>query len=84
MLFGDVRGDVSGETITLTLTTVHCAAGQYGCYFNNGTDNSPQITEGSVIAKITKSGSSYKIKPIGRMQSYLTDLGGIMTIVKTK
>ena len=83
-LFGDVIGTINGNTITLTLTRYSCSGGTYGCYFNQGNSCSPHIEKGSVIAKITKSGSSFKIEPIGTMKGYLNDLGGILTIVKTK
>lgn len=85
MLFGDVVGTVNGGCITLKLTTVNRTSGSYGCFFNQK-DNEyyPYITEGDVIAKITKTGSSYKLQPLGKMTKYLSDLGGQLTIVKTK
>lgn len=83
-LFGDVIGAVEGNTITLTLTRYSCAGGKYGCYFNQGNSCSPHIAERSVIAKISKNGSTLKIEPVGSMKGYLNGLGGILTIVKTK
>lgn len=84
MLVGNVTGEVSNGMITLTLKTYNCLEGKYESYFNSGSDCSPRLTEGSVIAKISKSGSSYKIQPVGKMKECLTDLGGILSIVKIK
>lgn len=85
MLFGDVVGTVNNESITLKMTTVNRAGGSYECFFNKK-DNEyyPYITEGDLIAKITKNGTSYKIQPLGKMTKYLSDLGGQLTISKTK
>lgn len=85
MLFGDVTGSVSNGSITLKFSTVRRANGSYECFFcNRESDSYPYLTEGDVIAKISKTGTSYKIQPLGKMKKYLIDLGGQLTIVKTK
>lgn len=85
MLFGDVVGTANNGSITLKLTTVNRAGGSHECFFDNGDSRYySYITAGDVIAKITKTGSIYKIQPLGKMTDYLSDMGGIMTIVKIK
>lgn len=85
LLFGDVIGSVSNGSLTLTFSTVSRAGGSYGCFFDNTeSDYYPYITEGDVIAKITKSGTAYKIQPLGKMTKYLSNLGGQLTITKSK
>lgn len=83
-LTGDVTGTVSDGVLTLTISRINVAGGNYGCMFNQGTESCPVIASGSVIARITKSGASYSIRPVGNMTKYLTDLGGLLTITKTK
>lgn len=85
MLFGDVIGNVSDGSITLTFKTVNRVGGSYECLFDKKDSESyPFITVGDVIAKISKSGTAYKIQPLGKMTNYLSNLGGQLTIVKTK
>ena len=85
MLFGDVIGNLSDGSMTLTFKTVNRAGGSYECLFDKKDSESyPFITAGDAIAKITKTGTSYKIQPLGKMTKYLSELGGQLTIVKTK
>lgn len=86
MLYGDVSGNVADNSLTLTFTQVTSADGFDECIFNNRQKSEyyPYITAGDVIAKITKTGTSYKIQPLGKMTKYLSGLGGQLTIVKTK
>lgn len=73
-----IVGKVNNGIMTLTLANVSSRRG----YFTG--DRYSRLNKGDVIAKITKCGSSYKIQPVGKMKEYLSGLGGILSIVKTK
>lgn len=81
-LNADVTATESNGAVTLKLSNVRYDRGSDGCYFN-GPDRT-LIADGSVVARISKKGSSFSIQPVGNMTKYLTDLGGILSIKKTK
>lgn len=84
MLLADAIGTLSNGVMTIKLTNIGYKQGKDGCYFYSDSEYIPRLQNGEIVAKINKSGSSYSIQPIGKMTSFLTDLGGMLTIVKTE
>lgn len=84
MLLAEVIGTLSNGVMSIKLTDVGYKRGRDGCYFYSDSEYIPRFVNGELVAKIIKNGSSYKIQPIGKMTNFLTDLGGILTIVKTE
>lgn len=84
MFLADAVGTLNNGVMTIKLINIGYNRGGEGCYFYSDSEYIPRIENGEIVAKISKTGSSYKIQPIGKMTSFLTDLGGILTIVKTE
>lgn len=84
LLLADAIGTLNNNIMTIKLTNIGYTRGRDGCYFNSNTEYVPRIENGEPVAKVTKTGTSYKIQPLGKMKKYLTDLGGHLTITKTK
>lgn len=84
MMSADVIGTLSNGVMIIKLTDIDYIRGTDGCYFYSDSEYIPQIENGELVAKIIKNDSSYTIQPIGKMTEFLTDLGGILTIVKTE
>ena len=82
-LYGDVTGVISNGVLTLTMTSNKAVPGSDDNFFANYSDSYPRKPNGSVIANITKTRSTYKIQPIGKMAKYLTDLN-MLEIVNIK
>lgn len=82
-LSGSVCGQASNGALTLTITDIKRTPGAYTNFFSQYSESYPFIFDGTVIARITKNGTRYKIQPLNSMKAYLKDIIEL-SIKKTK
>lgn len=79
---GSVIGTIVDGKLNIKLVSHTIKGGRDGNYFSYTSDYNPPIKNGTVIARISKSGKGYTIQPLNSMKYYLTDAVEL-SIVKT-
>lgn len=81
-MIGSVTGTVVDGMLSIKLVSHTVRAGKDRNYFSEISEYQPAFKNGSLIARISKTGNGYAIVPLNSMKHYLTDAVEL-SIVKT-